>query len=170
MGVQPCQQQQVSHDLPGTDTPTALCARNAILLLQTEQSWPVPLLGIVPVIPDTGNSLHNLSFPVTQAITLSHCQACLLNYIIRLGGGSRVPRREYSIHSLSPPSDERHGQCWLFPCLKKLHCGQTRHAALQHTQSDLEHCKFQKSHLSVKASCMRSQIARSTSNWWILKG
>lgn len=87
MGVQP-RQLQVSHHLPGTEAPTPLRASNAILLLQTEQRLPVPLLGIAPVIPDAGNSLHNLSFPVTQEITLSHCHACLLNYIIRVGAQS----------------------------------------------------------------------------------
>lgn len=64
-----------------------LSAKSNLLPLWTEWMFPVPCSSISS-IPATGNSRHDLSFPVAQKITLSHHHICLWRHIV--GGKGRT--------------------------------------------------------------------------------
>lgn len=108
---------------------SALISTNSNLLpLPTEQRFPVPPLG-TPGVPATGNSLHDLNFPVTQEVTLSHHHICLLNDIVGGYGQTYTQKniRVFTAWSLLRVKCMDHARRWLFPCLwlEKLNCGQT---------------------------------------------
>lgn len=136
-------------------TSSALVSTNSnLLLLPTEQRFPVPPLG-TPSVPATGNSLHDLNVPVIQEVTLSHHHVCLLNDIVGGYGQTYTQKnkRVFTAQSLLWVKCMDHARRWLFPCLclEKSSCGQTTVVQLLSVHWLIYyHCKFQKSHLKGK--------------------